>query len=83
MRPEKVVEVLDLVIEQLQTCSWDEESIGEVISGVSEVLNARSQVPVRIAVTGRRVGLPLYKPMAILDRSLIIKRLIDTRSKLT
>ena len=83
MRSEKVVEVLDLVIEQLQTCSWDEKSIGEVISGVGESLSARSQVPVRIAVTGRRVGLPLYKPMAIVDRSLIIKRLTDTRSKLT
>ena len=83
MQSEKVAEVLDLVIAQLQECSWDENSIGEVISGVGETLSAKSQVPVRIAVTGRRIGLPLYKPMAILDRSLIIKRLIDARSKLT
>ena len=82
MQSEKVAEVLDLVITQLKDCSWDENSIGEVISGVGETLSAKSQVPVRIAVTGRRIGLPLYKPMAILDRSLIIQRLIDARSKL-
>ena len=82
MQSSDVPEVLNLVIENLQDCQWNEESIGEVISQVGKTLDARSQVPVRIAVTGRRVGLPLYKPMATLDRSVVLARLVEARSKL-
>ena len=82
MHVSEVPMVLDLVIEGLRNCQWDEESIEQVISEAGESLQAKSQVPVRIAVTGRRIGLPLYKPMAILDRSLALSRLVDARSKL-
>ena len=35
----------------------------------------KSQLPVRMAVTGRRSGLPLFEPMAELERDEVLARL--------
>ena len=45
-------------------------------------LGAKSQVPVRIAVTGRRAGMPLFEPMALLDREVVLSRLRTARDAL-
>ena len=50
--------------------------------GIGDELGVRSQLPVRLAVTGRRVGLPLFEPMAELDRAEVIDRLRGARAKL-
>ena len=50
-------------------CVWDEGTIAEVVNGIGQTLETKSQVPIRIAVTGKRVGLPLFKPMEILQAS--------------
>ena len=82
MSADKVTDVLDLAIDQLGKCDWNEEVIGETINGIGQVLETKSQVPIRVAVTGRRIGLPLFKPMEILGRQKVITRLQKARAEL-
>ena len=82
MSADKVTDVLDLAIEHLGKCDWHEEVIGETINGIGQLLEAKSQVPIRVAVTGRRIGLPLFKPMEILGRQKVVARLQKTRAEL-
>ncbi len=82
MSGERVGAVLDAVIERFGTCDWTPEALGAVVAEVGDELGAKSQVPVRIAVTGRRVGPPLFEPLALLDRDLVIDRLRAARAAL-
>lgn len=82
MGREDVPAVLDGVIAALADCDWDAESLNEVVRQVGDDLGAKSQVPVRIAVTGRRVGAPLFEPMAMLDREIVLARLRAARASL-
>ena len=82
MSADKVTDVLDLAIDQLGKCDWNEEVIGETINGIGQVLETKSQVPIRVAVTGRRIGLPLFKPMEILGRQKVMTRLQKARAEL-
>ena len=82
MGSELVPEILEETIKRLQKCQWDAETLSAEIREVGDTLNAKSQVPVRIAVTGRRTGLPLFEPMACLNRQLVLERLQRARSNL-
>ena len=80
MGNEDVPAVLDAAIEALETCDWNAETLEAVVRKVGDDLDAKSQVPVRIAVSGRRVGPPLFEPMALLDRSVVLHRLRAARA---
>ncbi len=82
MGAEVVPDILEEAIGRLQDCQWDAETLSKEIREVGDALNAKSQVPVRIAVTGRRTGLPLFEPMAYLSRELVLRRLQTARSNL-
>ncbi len=82
MGKDGVPEVLDLVIERLATCDWTPEVLEEVVFGVGKELDTKTQLPVRLALTGVRFGLPLFEPMAELDRDLVISRLTTARARL-
>ncbi|MGI9624987.1 MAG: glutamate--tRNA ligase [Acidimicrobiales bacterium] len=82
MGGEDVPAVLDASIEALGACDWDAETLEAVVRKVGDDLGAKSQVPVRIAVTGRRVGPPLFEPLELLDRELVIDRLQAARQSL-
>lgn len=82
MSKEHVPAVLDAVIERLETVDWDPETLTETVLGVGEELETKSQLPVRMAVTGRRSGLPLFEPMAELDRAEVLTRLRHARGQL-
>jgi glutamyl-tRNA synthetase len=43
---------------------------------------AKAQGPVRVAVTGRSVGPPLYESLVVLGRDRTVERLRAARSKL-
>lgn len=77
-----VAQILDVVTQGLETSAWTPEAIQDVVLGAGEQLGAKSQVPVRIAVTGRRFGLPLWEPMAELDRNEVLGRLRAARDRL-
>ena len=82
MGAELVPDILEEAIGRLQDCQWDAETLSRELREVGDELNAKSQVPVRIAVTGRRTGLPLFEPMAYLSRELVLRRLQTARSNL-
>lgn len=82
MSKDLVPEVLDAVTERLESVEWTAEQLEQVVMGVGDELETRSQLPVRMAVTGHRAGLPLFEPMAALDRDEVIGRLREARGRL-
>jgi glutamyl-tRNA synthetase len=82
MGRELVPEVLDAVAERLADGPWNAERLEEVVMGVGDELGTRSQLPVRLAVTGRKAGLPLFEPMAALERDEVLSRLREARGRL-
>jgi glutamyl-tRNA synthetase len=74
--------VLDRVVAGLAASEWTPEALEKLVLGVGEALGTKSQLPVRMALTGRRVGLPLFEPMAELDRTVVVERLRAARARL-
>ena len=81
MGKDHVPKVLDVVIERLQTAEWTPPALEEVVLGVGAELEVKSQLPVRMAVTGRRSGIPLFEPMAEMERAEVLSRLTHARSQ--
>ena len=57
---------------------WDAETLKRTVDQIGEAhgLNAKkAQAPVRVAITGRRVGPPLYESLALLGRGRALARL--------
>ena len=77
-----VPQILEDAIRRLQDCQWDVETLSMEIREVGEILDTKPQVPIRIAVTGRRTGLPLFEPMVHLSRERVLERLQRARSSL-
>ena len=75
-------EVLDAVSERLAVGPWTAEHLEQVVMGVGDELGTRSQLPIRLAVTGHRAGLPLFEPMAALERDEVLSRLREARGRL-
>jgi glutamyl-tRNA synthetase len=84
MGKDLVPEVLDAVTERLAdpATEWTAEAIEAVVMGVGDELGTRSQLPVRLAVTGRRAGLPLFDPLAAMERDEVVARLREARGRL-
>ena len=82
MKGELVPKILEDAVSRLQDCQWDSETLSREIREVGDLLGVKSQVPVRIALTGRRTGLPLFEPMVYLSRERVIERLLKARSSL-
>ena len=77
-----VAEVLDAVIDGIEAVEWTPAALEQLVLGVGDALGAKSQMPVRMAITGQRSGLPLFEPMVELDRSEVLERLRAARAKL-
>ena len=82
-------EVLDLVAKRLADDPFDDpDRIETIVMGVgaelSEAHDAKvmSQAPVRVALSGSNVGLPLWEPMVILGRDRTLARLAAARARL-
>ncbi len=82
MTKDGVDKVLDLVLERLTDVTWEPEALADAVLGAGNELGLKSQLPVRIAVTGRRSGMPLFEPMAELDRSVVLDRIKAARDRL-
>ncbi|NNE96391.1 MAG: glutamate--tRNA ligase [Acidimicrobiales bacterium] len=82
MGKDGVSEVLRLVSDRLASVDWTPEKLEQTVFGVGEELNAKTQLPVRMAVTGSRTGMPLFEPMAELDRDEVVARLRAAIEKL-
>jgi len=65
---------------------FDPASLHERTFTLAEELGAnrrKFQAPIRVALTGRRVGPPLFESMALLGREEVLRRLGTARAKLS
>ena len=79
-------EILEGTLTALNDCKWETETIKEVVTQVGENLGiklGKTQAPVRVAVTGRTVGPPLFETMALcMDREEVLNRISRAQSRL-
>ncbi|WP_326635817.1 glutamate--tRNA ligase [Nonomuraea fuscirosea] len=71
-------EILTGYLERLEGVSWDAESLKEALEQVGAAHGlklGKAQAPVRVAVTGRTVGLPLFESIEVLGRERARERL--------
>lgn len=77
--------ILDAAITAYEICEFEPEELhrvtGEIAASVGRKL-AKAQAPIRVAVTGKRVGPPLFESMAILGREKVLERLRSARTRL-
>jgi glutamyl-tRNA synthetase len=65
-------------IEAFSTCPWQAEAINAAFTAVAErhgLKMGKAQAPVRVAVTGRTVGPPLFESLELLGRDETLRRL--------
>jgi glutamyl-tRNA synthetase len=78
-------DVLDAVIEAYGECDWRAEELKALVEAAGErhgLNRSKSQAPVRVAVTGRTVGPPLYESIELLGRDDTLARLRAARRRL-
>jgi glutamyl-tRNA synthetase len=79
-------EMLDGAAMVLADCAWDTASVLAAVAEVGESLGlkvGKAQAPVRVAVTGRTVGPPLFETMAVcMERSEVLRRIARARARL-
>jgi glutamyl-tRNA synthetase len=78
------VEVLDDVIDAFDAVEWNAADVKAAVEGVGErhgLNRSKSQAPVRVAITGRTVGPPLYESIALLGRDATLERLRAARAR--
>ena len=83
MRP-PAAELLDDAIAEYEKCEWEPEVLHEVTLKVGEhhgLKLAKAQAPIRVAVTGRSVGPPLFESLAVLGRERVLDRLRAARAR--
>lgn len=78
--------LLDAVIDSLAAVAWDAESIRTCVEQAGALFDlklGKAQAPVRVAVTGRTTGLPLFESLQVLGRDKTIERLRAARAKIS
>ena len=76
---------LDAVIVAAEDWPWQAEALHERFMALAEELGAnrrKFQAPVRVALTGRSVGPPLFEAMVVLGRDPTLARLRAARARL-
>jgi glutamyl-tRNA synthetase len=75
----KDAHILPAVISAFEALeSWDAQSLKDTLVTVGEANDlklGKAQAPVRVAVTGRSVGLPLFESLEVLGRDKTLRRL--------
>lgn len=79
------VAVLDGALVTLADVAWEAEALKDAVTAVGEAVGlklAKAQAPVRVAVTGRTVGPPLFESLEVLGRERTLRRLREARARL-
>jgi glutamyl-tRNA synthetase len=89
---DRAAAMLDAAIERLATCDWQAPAIEAALSESALAAGfvntegraqmSKAQGPVRVAVTGRGVGPPLYESLEVLGRERTLARLRATRAEM-
>ena len=72
------VAILDDTLTEYATVDWHADALKamfEAIAGRREMKVGKAQAPVRVAVTGRTIGPPLFEEMALMGRDEVLRRL--------
>jgi glutamyl-tRNA synthetase len=67
------------------TCEWNRDALHLVTSELGESFGralGKAQAPIRVAVTGRRVGPPLFESLEVLGRDETRRRLTNALDRL-
>ncbi len=79
-------DLLDAVIDAYEAADWDAETLKETLRLLGEdpfeLKLGKAQAPVRVAVTGRTVGPPLFEGLVLLGRDETLRRLRAARARL-
>ena len=78
-------EMLDGVIAGIDDVDWTHEGMYNLVLSVGEANElklGKAQAPIRVAVTGRTVGPPLFESIVLLDRGEVRRRLEIARTQL-
>jgi glutamyl-tRNA synthetase len=76
---------LDDALAEYEKCEWEPEVLHQVTLKVGErhgLKLAKAQAPIRVAVTGRTVGPPLFESLAVLGRDRVLHRVRAARARL-
>jgi glutamyl-tRNA synthetase len=77
--------LLDQVIESYRTAPWEAETLKAEWRRIAESLGAKPKLadgPVRVAVSGRSIGPPLFESLELLGRDVTLHRLEAARKRL-
>jgi glutamyl-tRNA synthetase len=84
-RFEGAADILDAAIEAFADCPWDAPTLHDVTLAIGEARGlslGKAQFPIRVAVTGRDVGPPLFESLEVLGRDRSLARLRAARARL-
>ena len=76
--PEWASATLIEIRDGFKTCEFTPDALKAVVEAVGEkhtLKLGKLQAPLRVAVTGRSVGPPLFEPIALLGRDAVLKRI--------
>jgi glutamyl-tRNA synthetase len=79
-------EILAAAEETYRDAPWEAEELKDRLERVGAVHGlklGKTQAPVRVAVTGRTVGLPLFESLEIIGREATLARIATARTRLT
>jgi glutamyl-tRNA synthetase len=77
MKP-PAADVLADAIAEYETCEWNRDVLHAVTLAIGErhgLKLAKAQAPIRVAITGRTVGPPLFESLEVLGRDPVLRRL--------
>jgi glutamyl-tRNA synthetase len=83
---EPAAELLAEIAAAYEDVPWQADSLRERLEAVGATYGlslGKAQAPVRVAVTGRTVGLPLFESMAVLGRTETLRRIESARERAT
>ena len=83
-RNEKAAGILRSAIEAYETAAWEKDSLYDATLKLSEAHGlklGKAQAPIRVAVSGRSVGPPLFESLVLLSREETLRRLRLALSK--
>lgn len=78
-------DILDGTVAAYAECEWSKDVLHQRLAAVGEAYGlklGKAQTPVRVAVTGRSVGPPLFDGLEVLGRDRTLGRLRAARAKL-
>ena len=83
-RNENAAGILRSAIEAYETAPWNKDDLYDATLKLSEAHGlklGKAQAPIRVAVSGRSVGPPLFESLALLSREEVLRRLRLALSK--